>query len=395
MLAIADPRETPMPASPPPSTTIDDEDGFTIQGSINLDLKALPARLGFSSLYALLSLLILPAPVAFGWIGLVVVWELFCMRVVNPHVLSIPEDVAAKRITVVNAVGGVIYALVALGGLSSATLIGLAIGMSWLGGSFMNAYIYAGTDRRLLWGSLAPSIAVGLIGPTFFHGLSVTSALISFAILSMLVAARSFSLDHKVLLERLGERQATLKHVERKLSLVVEASGDGTYEVDLPTGETIVSAGFAAMIGYEIAEITDPLLNYVHPDDVPMVQEEFDKHFRGETPHTASEQRMRCKDGAYKWVLSRARVVARNEVGAPLRLIGTTVDISERKALEFQLEAARDVAEEANVAKSMFVANMSHEIRTPLNGVIGIAGVGSSRVDLQACKLEYSIVSPK
>jgi signal transduction histidine kinase/AmiR/NasT family two-component response regulator len=84
---------------------------------------------------------------------------------------------------------------------------------------------------------------------------------------------------------------------------------------------------------------------------------------------------MRCKDGSYKWVLARARVVSRTSEGQPARLLGTTIDISERKALEFQLEAARDAAEHANDAKSMFVANMSHEIRTPLNGVIGVAGV--------------------
>jgi len=83
---------------------------------------------------------------------------------------------------------------------------------------------------------------------------------------------------------------------------------------------------------------------------------------------------MRCKNGDYKWVLARGRVIASTEDGRPSRLVGTTIDLSARKALEQQLEAARDLAEGANRAKSVFVANMSHEIRTPLNGVIGVAG---------------------
>lgn len=53
------------------------------------------------------------------------------------------------------------------------------------------------------------------------------------------------------------------------------------------------------------------------------------------------------------------------------RIIGTTIDISDRRAMEVELEKARDRADDANKAKSSFMANMSHELRTPLNAVIG------------------------
>ena len=102
--------------------------------------------------------------------------------------------------------------------------------------------------------------------------------------------------------------------------------------------------------------------------------------------------------GQEKWV--RAIGNAEFENGKCKRLYGTFQDISATKEAEHQLilqkshlAAAKQQAEQANMAKSEFLANMSHEIRTPLNGVIGFTEL-VLKTDLNETQHQYlSIVN--
>ncbi|MEI6737654.1 MAG: ATP-binding protein, partial [Pseudomonadota bacterium] len=72
----------------------------------------------------------------------------------------------------------------------------------------------------------------------------------------------------------------------------------------------------------------------------------------------------------------RVRGVAQfNSAGIAIRLVGSIVDVTERREAELKLIDANIRVMEAARAKEAFLATMSHEIRTPMNGVLGIAGL--------------------
>ncbi|MFL6659404.1 MAG: diguanylate cyclase [Massilia sp.] len=128
--------------------------------------------------------------------------------------------------------------------------------------------------------------------------------------------------------------------------LAVATSGTGVWDRDIVSGRINYSVEWKAMLGFcehEIGDRIEESYTRVHPDDLAHVMATIGAHFDNITPYYVVEHRLRCKDGSYKWVLSRGKVVSRDADGKPLRMTGVTTDISDTVALSEKLRQSADL----------------------------------------------------
>ncbi|MBB5039320.1 PAS domain-containing protein [Prosthecobacter dejongeii] len=155
--------------------------------------------------------------------------------------------------------------------------------------------------------------------------------------------------------QRQQERtEIALQESEERWQFALLGSDLGVWDWNAETDEVYYSDLWCSMLGYAQAEIGNRLEEWssrLHPEDRAATLALVQKHFEGATPHYVSEHRLRAKDGSYRWILDRGKVVSRNAQGHPLRVVGTHTDITEHKRAEQALRAS-----EATLATAQRIA---------------------------------------
>ncbi len=139
-----------------------------------------------------------------------------------------------------------------------------------------------------------------------------------------------------------------LRDSEERLRLAMSAAHQGLYDLNVQTGECIVSPEYALMLGYDPAEFRETNAAWrerLHPEDREKVYAAYSDYVAGRLDEYRVEFRQRTKDGRWIWVLSLGSLVARSPDGRPLRMLGTHTDISERKRAEQALATTTDLLE--------------------------------------------------
>jgi len=144
----------------------------------------------------------------------------------------------------------------------------------------------------------------------------------------------------QIVLVDISERlrmETQLRLSEERWKLALDATGDGVWDWNLSTDTVLFSKRFIELhleSEHEFGQRKEDWFGRIHPEDKPHVMMVVQDCLSGENALLSAEYRVRCKDSSWKWVLARGAVISRDADRKPLRMIGTYVDISSRKAVE-------------------------------------------------------------
>jgi len=150
-----------------------------------------------------------------------------------------------------------------------------------------------------------------------------------------------FSQRRRKVLDRLAadaakERQQSAERLE----LALRGADLGLWDLHVPTGDFVINPRERALLGFSENDVLPQggaWRDLIHPEDRALVDAAILPHLRGEVATYGCEHRMRHKDGHYIWLSSRAMIVERDSNGRPLRIVGTHLDITERRRTDTEL----------------------------------------------------------
>jgi len=198
-----------------------------------------------------------------------------------------------------------------------------------------------GSNRDGFWSPVIARADLEVI-PPWWGSLAAKTAWL------LLGLAAVFALLHA---QRMRHRETLLHHRdlrdrEDRLRLALWGSGDDFWDWDL-ISDRFVMTGSRELFTNDGTNTDSPFRHWfrehVHPDDLAYVEQHLDAHSRGDVETYEAEYRLRTRDGDWVWILARGRIVERDAHGQPLRMCGTTRNVTAERAAAQERRIAHEV----------------------------------------------------
>lgn len=182
-----------------------------------------------------------------------------------------------------------------------------------------------------------------------------------------------------ILSREIGERRRVedaLRMSERRLTLALDASQMGLWDLDLTTDRSYRTLRHDQIFGYDTLQPTwgrEAMLSHVFPPDLSIEQAAFE-HALATGDFHIEVRIVRRGDRAIRWIASQGKLF-RDADGAPMRMMGSVMDVTERKDGESRLQERTQQLEAANEALGSFTYSVSHDLRAPLRAIDGYAHI--------------------
>jgi len=146
--------------------------------------------------------------------------------------------------------------------------------------------------------------------------------------------------------------EESLRQSKKRLDFAMEATSDALWDWDLISNKTYFNPCFYTMIGYEPYELPQNFETWrtlIHPEDKENTINKIQEYVQKKIGSFKVEYRLKTKQRGWRWIMARGKVVERDKSGTPVRMVGTHVDITDRKLNEEALRISEANLREENI----------------------------------------------
>lgn len=161
------------------------------------------------------------------------------------------------------------------------------------------------------------------------------------------------------------ENEQRTKELLNRYTIVSKATSDAIWDWDISSGRILWNQAIKSVYGYsDTCYDIQWRETQIHPDDLSEIKLQFEQLIQLKQSKLQTEYRFRCADGSYKCVLDRSFLIF-DDLGDPVRMIGSMQDITERHAYI-------ETIEEKNARLNEISWIQAHDVRAPLARIMGL-----------------------